>query len=107
MRRIALVFAVACAALPWAGTAASAHAPTPTPSAAGPETVCSFNDSKLTELSGIASIDGGYWAINDSNPDQSAKRIWKLDDQCKLVSSVQYPTNSLDVEDLAVTADGT
>jgi hypothetical protein len=107
MRRIALVFAVACAALPWAATAASAHAPAPTPSAAGPETACSVNDSKLTELSGLAAVDGGYWAINDSNPDASAKRIFKLDNQCKLVSSVQYPINSLDPEDLAVAGDGT
>jgi hypothetical protein len=107
MRRIALVFVVVCAAFPWAGTAASAHAPTPAPSAAGPETVCTVNDSKLTELSGIAAIDGGYWVINDSNPDASAKRIFKLDNQCKLVSSVQYPTNSLDAEDMAVAGDGT
>jgi len=114
MRRVAFVLTGAVAVLALAATPVVAQAPSPTPSApAAPpaagagQPVCTITDSKLTELSGLVAVDNGYLTINDSNPDASAKRIFRLDNQCKVASQVSYPTQALDPEDLALAPDGT
>jgi hypothetical protein len=59
------------------------------------------------ELSGLAATDTGYVAINDSN-DAGAERIFRLDNQCKVTSSLSYaPGDARDPEDVAVAPDGT
>lgn len=59
------------------------------------------------EISGLAAIDNGYLAINDSAAEQAAMRIFRLDNQCKVITSTAYPSAALDPEDLAVAPDGT
>jgi hypothetical protein len=103
---------------------AAAFAPTPSPAVAAPslpaveatppQKVCVIadpkvrEDFKIHEVSGLAAMpDGGYVVINDSNPDRSAERIFHLDANCKLKSSIQYSPSALDPEDVAVAADGT
>lgn len=114
MRRVGLVVAAVFGVLVLAAPPAGAHAPSPSPSvpagaaepAAG-QVVCTVNERNLTELSGLVAVDNGYLAINDSNPEASAKRIYRLDNQCRVVGSIQYPSNAIDPEDLAIAPDGT
>src|SRR5215207_9840329 len=113
MRRLGLVLAAVLGVTAIAGAPVAARAPSPTPSAppgaAGPgsgQPVCTVSDSKLAELSGLVAIDNGYLTINDSAEDAAAKRLWRLDGQCKQVGSYQYPTESRDPEDLGVGPDG-
>jgi hypothetical protein len=51
-------------------------------------------------------VDGGYAAINDSNPDPSSIKIFYIDSGCRLTRSVSFPTPAVDPEDLALGADG-
>jgi len=68
---------------------------------------CIVNDERVSELSGLVVTPTGYLAINDSNWDPSAIRIFYLDKNCKLTRSVGYPTTARDPEDLALARDGT
>ncbi|NUR73158.1 MAG: hypothetical protein HOU81_20260 [Hamadaea sp.] len=68
---------------------------------------CIVNDKRVSELSGLVVTSSGYIAINDSNWDASAIRIFYLDKKCKLTKSVGYPTAARDPEDVALAKDGT
>lgn len=74
------------------------------PSAAS--AVCTVTDSHLREISGLLATASGYVAINDSNDNSSYMRIYYLDDECQITSSVAYPQRARDPEDLAVAQDG-
>jgi hypothetical protein len=65
------------------------------------------NDPRLQEISGLAAVDTGYLAVNDSNPDPSVMRIYRLDNQCKVTGTTAYPSDARDPEDIAVAPDGT
>jgi hypothetical protein len=84
-------------------------APSPAPQSAAPgEAVCTINDSRLVELSGIVALpDGGYVVENDSNDQATAMRVFYLDSKCRLSRQLLYPTAARDPEDLAVASDGT
>jgi hypothetical protein len=123
MRRVGLVVAAVCgvivaaaggtasAAVPGAGLgkapapSGSAGAGTPAPGAG--QAICTVSDSRLQEISGLAAVDTGYLAINDSNPDPSQMRIYRLDNQCKVTGTTAYPSDARDPEDVAVAPDGT
>jgi hypothetical protein len=124
MRRVGLVVAAVCGVVavsagtvPAAAAVAGAglrRAPAPSSSgAAGApapgagQQICSVTDSRLQEISGLAAVDTGYLAVNDSNPDPSQMRIYRLDNQCKVTSSTSYPSDARDPEDVAVAPDGT
>ncbi|MBT8224091.1 MAG: hypothetical protein HKP61_05005, partial [Dactylosporangium sp.] len=77
----------------------------PAPAAAGTP-LCTVSDRRMRELSGLVTVDSGYVAINDSNGDRSAIRVFFLDDRCRLTKSVGYPTAARDPEDLATAPDG-
>ncbi|MEV8517770.1 hypothetical protein [Dactylosporangium sp. NPDC051484] len=100
------------------GSPAEAKAPSPSPSASGATnpnlgpavsgtTVCTITDPQVTEVSGLVATADGYAVINDSNPDRSRQKIFFLDDQCRLIRSVGYPSSAFDPEDLALAKDGT
>ncbi|HLL67594.1 MAG TPA: hypothetical protein VK453_18050 [Micromonosporaceae bacterium] len=100
-----------------AAPASAAPAPSPStaapagvdaPRAEPPQTVCTIDDSRIREISGLVALADGYAVVNDSNRDQSAQRIFRVDSACKYRGvSTAYQPNSLDPEDLAVAADGT
>jgi hypothetical protein len=68
---------------------------------------CIVNDERVSELSGLVVTPASYIAINDSNWDPSAIRIFYLNSKCKLTKSIGYPTAARDPEDLALAKDGT
>src|SRR5688572_16921113 len=124
MRRLGLVVAAVCgvvalsaggtavAAVPGAGGLGKAPAPSGSaePRTAAPgagQQVCAVTDSRLQEISGLAAVESGYLAINDSNLDTSAMRIYRLDASCKIISTTAYPSDARDPEDVAVAPDGT
>src|SRR5215212_10311152 len=109
MRRVGLVVAAVCgvAAMSAGGTAAAAvagagslgKAPAPsssgaaaTPAPGAGQQICNITDSRLQEVSGLAAVDNGYLAVNDSNPDPSVMRIFRLDSQCKVTGTTAYPS---------------
>ncbi len=95
--------------------AAPAVAKAPAPAPSGPATsagagagqpVCTAAGRDTLELSGLVATDTGYIAINDSN-DAAAERVFKLDNQCRVTSSLTYsPGDARDPEDVAVASDG-
>jgi hypothetical protein len=114
MRRVWLLVAAVFGVLVVAAPPAAARAPSPSPSvpaapreAGAGQVVCTVTDKSLIEVSGLVAVDNGYLAVNDSNPEPSAKRIYRLDNQCRVVGSIQYPSNAIDPEDLALAPDGT
>ena len=92
---IAAVLAAAVAAWP-----AAAHAAVPSP-------VCVIDDPRAIELSGLVATRTGYVAINDSQFESEKMQILYLDGQCRVTSTLAYPTPARDPEDLAVAPDGT
>jgi hypothetical protein len=109
MRQVGLLVVGVSVAVFGLVTPASA-APSVAPIAGAGETVCSINDSRLIELSGLVALpDGGYAVENDSNDQATAMRVFYLDSKCKLIRTVSYPTANpaRDPEDLAVASDGT
>jgi hypothetical protein len=109
MRRVGLLVIGACVGAVGLQTPALAEpSPAPLPSAVPGEAVCTINDSRLVELSGIVALpDGGYVVENDSNDQAAAMRVFFLDSKCKLSRQLLYPTAARDPEDLAVASDGT
>ncbi|MFC7763427.1 hypothetical protein ACFQY4_39280 [Catellatospora bangladeshensis] len=89
-------------------------APSPAPSGAAGEKavpgtkVCTITDPRLTELSGMVAVQGGFYVINDGNDDASREKIFKLTDKCKVSqTSYAYPDpGAADPEDLALDPDG-
>ncbi|MFB6394649.1 hypothetical protein AAFH96_16270 [Polymorphospora sp. 2-325] len=89
-----------------------AAAPTPSPSGApevpkaSGEEVCTVTDNRTRELSGIIATESGYIVVNDGTDIQSRKRVFFLDDKCKVVKDVSFPSSPRDPEDLALSPDG-
>ncbi|MFB9235809.1 hypothetical protein ACFFWC_09660 [Plantactinospora siamensis] len=69
--------------------------------------VCRVRDDRLTEISGMAAVDGGFVVVNDSADEEPRRRIFFLDAGCAVVRTVRYPSRPRDTEDLAVGPDGT
>ncbi|MEV6631267.1 hypothetical protein AB0M54_10990 [Actinoplanes sp. NPDC051470] len=108
MRR--LVVSVLCASglvLTGAGTAFAEEAPGGTAQAQAGKKVCKITDEKLPGLSGLVATDDGFVVINDSNPQNSRKRVFFLDAKCKVKDSVAYSGQGpLDTEDMVLSPDG-
>lgn len=109
MRRVAL--AVLGVSALFAGPTTPAFAAPSTPPAnkqgSAGALVCTIDDDRLLELSGLVTTDSGYLVINDSNDRGAAMRIFYLDKKCNLSKSVGYPGGARDPEDVAVAPDGT
>jgi hypothetical protein len=80
----------------------------PAPALAAGKKICTIEDSRLDELSGLVSTTrGGYITINDSTDSSSRKRVFYLDGKCAITENVQYTGGGpRDTEDLAVSPDG-
>lgn len=79
----------------------------PAPALAAGKKVCTIQDAKLEELSGLVATSSGYITINDSSESSSRKRVFYLDGKCDVTKNVQYTGNGpRDTEDLAVSPDG-
>lgn len=79
----------------------------PAPALAAGKKVCTIEDSKLDELSGLVATSSGYITINDSTDSSSRKRVFYLNNKCAITKSVQYSGGGpRDTEDLAVSPDG-
>ncbi|MDQ0369221.1 hypothetical protein J2S42_005890 [Catenuloplanes indicus] len=91
------------AAMPSNALAAAAAEP-----AKGQE-VCKLSDEVLSELSGIAAYEDGYFVINDGsdNPAEATK-VFYLDGKCKLQGNrtIEYPGEPADTEDMVLSPDG-
>ncbi len=82
-----------------APTAASAKA------AAGKK-VCKVTDPLLAELSGIVATKNGFVVVNDSADAAGQRKIFFLDEECRITDKVDYPSRPLDAEDLVLGPDG-
>ncbi len=69
-----------------------------------PETVCSVEDPRLGELSGLVAADDGWYAVNDGG---TRLEVFVLDRDCAVRDVLTDPADPYDVEDLARAADGT
>ena len=85
--------------------ASGAAEPSPAPPVRG-EVVCTVDDPRAIDLSGLVATDRGYVAIVDSQYDTSQVVIVYLDHACRVVRTLGYPTPPRDPEDLAVAPDG-
>jgi hypothetical protein len=74
--------------------------------AAQGEVVCTVDDPRAIELSGLVATPEGYVSIVDSQFDTDQVVIVYLDQGCRVVQTVGYPTPPRDPEDLAVAPDG-
>lgn len=92
----------------FAGAAASAAvAPSPSADARPGEKICTIEDERLIELSGLVATDDGFVVINDGSEIESRERIFFLDKDCKVTNAVRYSGGGpLDPEDLALAPDG-
>ncbi|WP_189221879.1 hypothetical protein, partial [Saccharothrix coeruleofusca] len=67
--------------------------------------VCRVTGSSLAELSGLASNGAEWFAVNDSDDGRVEIRV--LSRTCAVTRTITAPANPFDVEDLALTPDGT
>ncbi|GIF13864.1 hypothetical protein FHX34_105367 [Actinoplanes teichomyceticus] len=72
---------------------------------AGP--VCTIDDERLDELSGLVATADGYIAVNDGADQASHRKIFYLDRDCSVAKAVSYPSRPRDTEDLQLGPDGT
>jgi hypothetical protein len=79
----------------------------PSPALAAGKKICTIQDSRLDELSGLVATSGGYITVNDSSNSSNRKRVFYLDGKCNVTKNVQYSGGGpRDTEDLAVSPDG-
>jgi hypothetical protein len=68
--------------------------------------VCTIYNQGVTELSGLAVTRYGFVAVNDSNRNASAMRVFMFNHDCKMTGSISYPRRPLDPEDLEIARNG-
>jgi hypothetical protein len=77
------------------------------PAMAAGKKVCTIQDERLGELSGLVASGSGYITINDSTERSSEERIFYLSGKCGVGKNVQYSGDGpRDTEDLALSPDG-
>ncbi len=69
--------------------------------------MCTVDDPRAVELSGLVATADGYVSQVDSQFESDQVRIVYLDGSCRVTSTVGYPTAPRDPEDLAIAPDGT
>jgi hypothetical protein len=81
-----------------------ALAPATAPGTLLPQTLCTVDDPRLAELSGLAVVDGAVWAMADGG---RRIQLHRLDPAtCAVVESRTATVDPYDAEDLAVGPDG-
>jgi len=107
MRRLVFPVILASGLVMLGAVPASAEpAPTATAKVAAGKKVCKITDPALPELSGIVATENGFVVINDSSDVASERKIFFLDDACKITDRVDFPVRPRDPEDLVLTPDG-
>ncbi|MEV8512871.1 hypothetical protein [Dactylosporangium sp. NPDC051484] len=86
---------------------AAAHAPSPATDPSPGTVVCTPSSKEVSEISGLVATQTGYYAIQDSQPPPGKPKIFVLDNACKLINTINYPTRALDPEDAAMDKNGT
>ncbi|SBT43223.1 WD40 repeat domain-containing protein [Micromonospora auratinigra] len=103
-----IVAAVGAAVLTGAGPLLTPARAAAAPVAGRPATpLCQVRDPRLTELSGLAVTATGFVVVNDGADEESHRRIFFLDRDCRVTRAVRYPSRPRDTEDLALAPDGT
>ena len=69
--------------------------------------VCTVDDPRAVELSGLVATPDGYVSVIDSQFDPDTIRIVYLDSACGVSRTEGYPTAARDPEDIAAAPDGT
>jgi hypothetical protein len=108
MRRLVFSVIVATGLVLTGSSTAFADDPAPTVSAkATPgKKICKITDTKLDELSGIVATKSGFVVVDDSSTLDNHKRVFFLNNSCKIVNSVKYDGSPIDTEDLILSPDG-
>lgn len=70
------------------------------------DVVCTVDDPRAIDLSGLVATADGYVSIVDSQFDTDQVVIVYLDQACQVTRTLRYPTPPRDPEDLAVAPDG-
>ncbi|MFI6760122.1 hypothetical protein ACIBF5_13390 [Micromonospora sp. NPDC050417] len=114
MLRVGILVAALLGSTATASFAAPPHQRAETSTAAlatvtrvAPTEVCTISDERLVEISGLATTDEGFVAVNDSTDLESRRKIFFLDQRCRVTRTVSYPSLPRDTEDMAVARDGT
>lgn len=112
MRRLFIASLVLVGLVGLTGGGALAQAPTPAPAAPGAgadakpgKKVCTIDDPRLVELSGLAAVDDGYVVVNDSSDLDERKRVFYLDEDCDVADAIRFGSEPRDPEDLALSPD--
>ncbi|GAA2849423.1 hypothetical protein Acy02nite_00660 [Actinoplanes cyaneus] len=69
--------------------------------------VCTIDDKRLDELSGLVATADGYVVVNDGADQASHRKIFYLSKGCSVRRTVSYPSRPRDTEDLQLAEDGT
>ncbi|MEU3274113.1 hypothetical protein ABZ639_25015 [Saccharomonospora sp. NPDC006951] len=69
-----------------------------------PRDVCTIDDSRLPELSGLAADEEHWYAVNDGG---TRIEIYVLGKDCAVREVISDPADPYDVEDMALASDGT
>lgn len=69
--------------------------------------VCTVDDPRAVELSGLVATPDGFVSEVDSQFESDRIRIVYLDRSCRVTRTLGYPSPACDPEDLAVAPDGT
>ncbi len=109
MRRHVLSIIMA-AGLVMVGAGTASAEPVPTTGAAEPvpgKKVCKIEDPRLTALSGMVATKKGFVVINDGVPQESGKKVFFLDAECKVIDTTSFSGNGpRDTEDMVLSPDG-
>ncbi|WP_238016124.1 esterase-like activity of phytase family protein [Dactylosporangium sp. AC04546] len=92
-------------AAPAAAAPSPSGQPSPTVAGAG-QPVCIPDIKQVWEISGLVATANGFMAVQDSQPNGKSK-IYQLDNNCKLLNAIGFPTQVRDPEDMAVDKNGT
>lgn len=101
--RIALGASLLSVIVPLAWTTSAAPAQAATASYSAARLWCSVTDTRAREISGMVAYSRGVYVINDKSP----STIYRIDERCKIVATINVGVPFVDTEDMAVTADGT
>ena len=108
MRRFVFSVIVASGLVVAGSSPVLADDPTPTVSvkATAGKKICKVTNPTLDVLSGLVATKTGFIAIDDSSTEDSHKKVFFLDDKCKVVNTVKYSGTPIDTEDMILSPDG-
>jgi hypothetical protein len=109
MRRLVFSVIVASGLLVAGSSPVLADDPAPTVSvkATAGKKICKVTDPTLDELSGLVATKTGFIGIDDSSLQTNHKKVFFLNDKCKITKTLAYSGKGpLDTEDMVLSPDG-